>query len=281
MLSLPCGVIYGIILSMSNFFSSGSSENNFFSKTGEEANFFEEVKQTEEPKSLHQQYDDLKNNYEEIFIEAAESIRKELEPLKPENPCLSCSNKDCKIEKKDVFTPYPPNCEYRNWQLKALTYLAGDYKQKLKAHYKSIMDKKENYTCNCCGDCCRLAVSEYSYEQLKQRAMRGDKFSEGFISVFVPFENEEEAKKINPEYFEMLNILVEDKIYYYYCPKLNGNLCSDYENRPDICKDFPHNPLKLLPSRCSFNAWKDSVSHDAMLLKAKTDIINFYKERLQ
>ena len=72
----------------------------------------------------------------------------------------------------------------------------------------------------------------------------------------------------------------DQRVYYYYCPKLKDNLCSDYENRPNICKDFPHNPLKLLPSSCSFNAWKDAVAKQAMLLKAKTDIIAFYKTKL-
>ena len=144
------------------------------------------------------------------------------------------------------------------------------------------MDKRDDYECNKCGACCKLAVSEYSYTQLKQRALKGDKFSEDFVSVFVPYETEEEAKAANPEYFELLNRLVqEDKIYYYYCPKLGtDNLCTIYENRPSICRDFPHNPLKLLPSECSFNEWKNFVAHHAMLLKAKTDIINFYKERL-
>lgn len=93
------------------------------------------------------------------------------------------------------------NCEYRDWQLKTLTFLAGDYKQKLKAAYKAIMDKKNEYTCNRCAACCKLAVSEYSYTQLKQRAMRGDKFASDFVSVFVPYENEEDAKKL------ILNIL--------------------------------------------------------------------------
>ena len=177
---------------------------------------------------------------------------------------------------------YPANCEYRNWQLKILTYLSGDYRQKLKLSYKKIMDKKSEYSCSKCAACCKLAVSEYSYAQLKQRAMKGDKFSSDFVSVFVPYESEEEARKANPEYFKLLNELVEDeKIYYYYCPKLKDNLCSEYEKRPDICKEFPHNPLKLLPSSCSYNAWKNEIAHEAMLLKAKVDIIDFYKEKLQ
>ena len=267
---------------MSNFFTNGeNNKNNFFSEKNE-GNFLSVDSNDNKPRSMSEQYNDLKNNYEEIFIEAAESIRRELDTFKPENPCAVCNIKDCKIEKKDIFASYPPNCVYHSWQLKAITYLAGDYRQKLKAEYKAIMDKKSEYSCSCCGACCKLAASEYSYEQLKQRAMRGDKFSADFISVFVPYEREEDAKQVNPEYFDMLNILVGDeKVYFYHCPKVVNNLCSIYDNRPDICKDFPHNPLKLLPSSCSYNAWKDAVSHQAMLLKAKTDIINFYKEKLQ
>ena len=270
---------------MSNFFS-GDNKNNIFSSKNDlssDDKLFEPTKNNQKDNSLSGQYNELKNNYEQIFIEAAESIRKYLDEFKPQDACQNCQNKDCKIEKKDIFAPYPPSgCKYREWQMQALTYFAGDYKHKLKAEYKAMMDKKSEYECNKCGACCKLAVSPYSYEQLKQRAMRGDKFSEDFVSVFVPYESEEKAKEINPEYFELLNTLVEeDKIYYYYCPKLsNDNLCTIYEDRPSICRDFPHNPLKLLPSECSFNEWKNAISHQSMLLKAKTDIINYYKEKL-
>ena len=231
--------------------------------------------------NLDSQYDNLKDNYQQIFVEAAESIRREIEKFKPENPCTICSVKGCKIQKKDVFTDYPVGCAYRDWQKQVLSFLAGEYKQKLKNAYRTIMTKKEEYNCSKCGNCCRLATSEYSYEQLKQRAKRGDKFSRDFVSVFVPYKTEEEAKLANPQYFELLDsIMEEQRVYYYYCPKLDNNECSDYENRPEICKEFPHNPLKLLPSTCSFNAWKNDIAKQAMLLKAKTDIIEFYKTKL-
>lgn len=230
---------------------------------------------------LTEQYDDLQQNYKQIFIEAAESIRASIDKFKPENPCSLCAVKDCKIEKKDVFTDYPSTCAYREWQLKVLSYLAGEYKQKLQNTYKMIMDKKSEFSCSRCGVCCKLATSEYSYEQLKQRAAKGDKFSEDFVSVFVPYKTEKDAKMMNPEFFKLLEETMDDqRIYYYYCPKVVNNECSDYENRPNICKDFPHNPLKLLPSSCAFNAWKNSVAKQAMLLKAKVDIIDFYKAKL-
>ena len=230
---------------------------------------------------LGNQYDNLKDNYQRIFIEAAESIRAAIDKFKPENPCTTCTVKDCQIKVKDVFSDFPVGCAYRDWQKQVLSFLGGEYRQKLKNTYKMIMEKKNECECSRCGNCCRLATSEYSYEQLKQRAMRGDKYSRDFVSVFVPYKTEEEAKLANPEYFELLNDIVEDqKVYYYYCPKLVGNECSDYENRPDICKDFPHNPLKLLPSTCSFNVWKNTIAKQSMLLKAKTDIIEFYKTKL-
>ena len=79
-----------------------------------------------------EQYDSLKDNYEEIFIEAAESIRKEIDKFKPENPCTICTVKDCKVQKKDIFTDYPVGCTYQNWQKQALSFLDGEYRQKLK-----------------------------------------------------------------------------------------------------------------------------------------------------
>lgn len=244
-------------------------------------NFFNTGSKPQETTPLNVQYDDLKNNYQQLFIEAAESIRREVNKFKPKNPCTLCQVKNCKIEKKDVFTEFPSGCAYREWQSKILSFLAGEYKQKLKNTYKMIMDKKQEFSCNRCANCCRLAVSEYSYDQLKQRAMRGDKFSRDFVSVFVPYKTEEEARLANPEYFKLLeDTMEEQRVYFYYCPKLVGNACSDYENRPDICKDFPHNPLKLLPSTCSFNEWKNSVAKNALILKAKTDIIEFYKNKL-
>lgn len=248
-------------LSMENFFNTGTPEQKIT--------------------PLEDQYDNLKDYYQQIFVEAAESIRREIEKFKPDNPCTLCAVKNCQVEKKDIFADYPVGCAYREWQLQTLTFLSGDYKQKLKNQYQEMMAKKSECECIRCGNCCRLAVSEYSYEQLKQRAIRGDKFSKDFVSVFVPYKSVEEAKIANPEYFKLLEETVEDqKVYYYYCPKLSNNECSDYENRPDICRNFPHNPLKLLPSTCSFNSWKDSISKQAMLLKAKTDIIEFYKMRL-
>ena len=96
---------------------------------------------------IETQYDDLKNNYRQIFMLAANQIRAEIDKFKPELPCAACHVKDCKVndEKKDVFTDYPVGCAYRDWQMQVITFLAGDYRQKLKQDYKAIMDKKSEF----------------------------------------------------------------------------------------------------------------------------------------
>ena len=230
---------------------------------------------------LNTQYEQLKKKYRGIFIESAESIRAELEKLKPEVSCKSCTIKDCTIQNPDIFADFPSHCPYREWQLKALTYLSGDYKQKLKHVYKKIMEVRDLYSCKNCGACCKLAVSEFSYLQLKQKAMRGDNFAKQFISVFVPYESEELAREALPEYFDLLDTMnLDTRNYYYHCPKVKDNRCSDYENRPDICKEFPANPLKILPSTCGYCKWREDVNKLALSLQARLDIMDFYKQKL-
>jgi Fe-S-cluster containining protein len=53
------------------------------------------------------------------------------------------------------------------------------------------------------------------------------------------------------------------------CPMLNGKLCSIYENRPDVCRSFPHLEQPAFTSRLmgvidnvaicpiAFNAFED------------------------
>lgn len=234
-------------------------------------------------KVINTQYNDLKENYRKIFIAAADSMRAEVDKMKPNVSCNSCPIQ-CNIQSTDfsIFEEYPNKCPYRDWQLKVLTFLNGDYRQGLLNLQKSIMQKKEEYKCNCCGACCRLAVSEHSYDDLKKMANRGDKFAKQFTSVFLPYQDEMQARSALPEYFELLDSLAQDKkMYFYYCPKCNDdNRCSDYENRPDICKDFPYNPLKMLPSTCGYQQWREEANKLAMSIHAKMDLIEFYKNKL-
>ena len=71
---------------------------------------------------------------------------------------------------------------------------------------------------------------------------------------------------------------VHGKYYFYHCPKVTkDNLCSDYENRPQICKDFPDNSIGFLPLKCAFQDWKKEVQQLALEIKAVTEIFEYYK----
>jgi len=224
----------------------------------------------------------LKEEYKIIFTEAAKVIRQEIDKFKPNYNCKVCTI-PCDLQKPDIFSVFPPNCPYATWQIKALSYLTNEYRAKLKVSKKAMMEKKKEYSCNKCGECCKLAISEYSPIQLKQRAMRGDKYAREFLSIFIPYESEDMAEAICPDFYNKLKNCMDadERLYFYYCSKLGAdNLCSDYENRPDICKDFPLTALKILPDGCGFLPWRESVNKLAMSIKAREDLIAFYKEKL-
>ncbi len=226
-----------------------------------------------------------KKIYREIFLRSQEAIDFQIDAIKKQSLCNHCT-KDCKIDfnKITAFQKFPPHCRYRFWQEAALNLLETKISKDIYEKIQTIEEKRKKYTCCRCSSCCRLASSEYSYEELKQRAKNGDKFAAEFVSIFVPYKDIEEPRKIYPEYVEMLEKETEDinSIHFYYCPKLGADgLCTDYENRPDICRTFPNNPLISLPEKCAFSEWKHDVEIIALTLHALIDIIGFYKEKLK
>lgn len=223
-----------------------------------------------------------KAEYKTIFTECARTIRNEIDKFKPDASCKSCTI-PCDIQKPDIFAVFPPTCPYAAWQIKALSYLTNEYMAKLKVSKKAIMEKRKEYSCNKCGGCCKIAILGEGPIQLKQKAVRGDKFAREFLSIYVPYDSEEIVEAICPEYYAKLqdSMDTDERLYFYYCSKLDANnLCSDYENRPDICKKFPPSPLKTLPDECGYLPWHNAVNKLAMSIKAREDLIAFYKERL-
>lgn len=226
-----------------------------------------------------------KKMYEELFFKAKDAIDIHLNALKTASLCNKCKeNCDIDFNEIDLFQSFPVDCRYRYWQESALNHLVDKISKDVFFKIQEIDQVRCKYNCACCSSCCKLASSEFSYQELKDRAQNGDKFSAEFVSVFVPYDNIEQARAIYPDYVNLVEKELGDssKVYFYYCPKLGEDgLCSDYENRPDICRVFPSNPLVSLPLKCSFNRWKDEVEISALTLNALVDIIGFYKEKLE
>lgn len=222
-----------------------------------------------------------KKKYREIFLKSSEEIQRQIEKLRPDCDCAACE-KNCKAQ-EDIFQKFPDDCKLKNWQIETLKFFENEVAKDVYEKWIKIIEYRKNFSCVGCATCCKLACSEFSFEELKEKARNGDNFATQFTSIFIPYESQEEAKTIYPEYFELLaERLNGEKVYFYHCPKLTAdNRCSDYENRPKICRDFPDNPLSILPKSCGFSKWREEVEPVSLMLHSILEISDFYKEKIQ
>lgn len=230
--------------------------------------------------SLSKDINNLKKKYREIFLQSSESLNLEIEKLRPKEACLNCSIK-CGLA-PGILQNFPSGCILKTWQSDVVNFFEKEVSKDIYKKWMKMIEYRQNFSCARCAACCRLACSEFSYEELKQKAQRSDNFATQFVNTFIPYEDENEARKIYPEYFELLAEKLDgEKVYFYHCPKLSAdNSCSDYENRPDICRDFPDNPLSLLPASCGFSIWREEVEPTALMLHSMLEIIAFYKSKI-
>jgi len=121
--------------------------------------------------------------------------------------------------------------------------------------------------CHMCGKCCRVVVAATvtpkTYEELKSIADAGDESAIDFLRVFEPYSSVEDARKVSKETVE--NILLaldeagtydEKNVTFYKCKYLmDNNLCGIYENRPQLCDNFPVSCWAVVPPGCGFEGW--------------------------
>lgn len=211
----------------------------------------------------------MKQKYREIFMKSSDAILARIEEIRPKN------------HKGDIIDKYDANSIGAKWQADVLDMFENDISKEIYRKWQEILKFRENFECKGCATCCNLACSEFSPEELKFKAQNGDKFATQFTSIFIPYDSKEDAQKIYPQYIKLLDDTIDDDVYFYHCPKLTEcKRCSDYENRPQICRDFPDNPLCILPKSCGFYEWRNEVEPVAMMLHAMMEIIEYYKEKL-
>lgn len=213
--------------------------------------------------------ENLRKEYREIFKKSLEEICKRVEELRPADV------------DDDIFASFEKSSSGAMWQSRVLDMLENDISKEIYRKFQEILAYRSQFKCVGCATCCNLACSEFSPEELRQKAQNGDNFAQQFLSVFIPYESKEEARKVYPEYIKMLEDNKEDDVYFYHCPKLTKDKrCSDYENRPQICRDFPDNPLSILPKSCGYKKWKEEIEPVSLMLHSMIEIIEYYKENL-
>lgn len=218
---------------------------------------------------LNSKLNSMKARYREIFMKSSDAILARIEEIRP------------KGLQGDILDKFEPNSLGTSWQTAVIDMFENDISKEIYRKWQEVLELRKNFDCKGCATCCNLACSEFSPEELKRRAQNGDKFATQFTSIFIPYDSKEEARKVYPQYIELLDDTIDEDVYFYHCPKLTDcKRCSDYNNRPQICRDFPDNPLCILPKSCGFYEWRQEVEPVAMMLHAMMEIIEYYKEKL-
>ena len=218
---------------------------------------------------LSEKITNTRKKYREIFSTTADAIKQRIDGIKPENVT------------GDIFDTFEKNSDGEKWQIAVLDMFENDISHEIYRKWNEILAFRQNFSCNGCATCCNLACSEFSPEQLKEKAKNGDRFAAQFTSIFIPYKSKDEARKVYPQYIQLLEDNLEENVYFYHCPKLTDcKRCSDYENRPRICRDFPDNPLSILPESCGFYEWRIQVEPVALMLHSMIEIIDYYKQKI-
>jgi len=91
-------------------------------------------------------------------------------------------------------------------------------------------DVESQIDCTVCANCCRVASVEVSERDIARLAKSMRISPQKFIAEYT-VENEEERAKHNSRNLRRTETG---------CVFLSGNDCLVYEDRPTICRDFPH-----------------------------------------
>ena len=124
---------------------------------------------------LAEKITNMRRKYREIFLTTVDAIKQRVEELRPENL------------KGDIFDTYAKNSDGEKWQIAVLDMFENDISHEIYRKWNEILAFRQNFSCKGCATCCNLACSEFSPEQLKEKAKNGDKFAAQFTSIFIPY----------------------------------------------------------------------------------------------
>ncbi len=115
--------------------------------------------------------------------------------------------------------------------------------------------------CDQSGECCRGAAQYAPWNEgsTLDQARLGDSTARAFLNQFVPYSSLEDAQQHAPAALESALLVVADRnqnkddLVLYRCRYLQGkNVCQIYEDRPQLCREFPETPFGGIPSCCGY-----------------------------
>ena len=144
--------------------------------------------------------------------------------------------------------------------------------------------------CKGTGQCCNTASPSTPSVKLIEKARYGDDFARDFFTIFTPYTSIEEAKKINKKGVERSlehcrkpdSQIKPENIIFYHCNYLSAdNLCLIYEDRPQLCRDFPDSPFIVFAPGCAFEEWGKECRQKYVELKSKLESLKQHKKELE
>lgn len=138
-------------------------------------------------------------------------------------------------------------------------------------------------SCKMTGNCCRMAIPSTPPLELLLKANKGDQFAKDFLSIFIPHNSSETIKQKAPEFYKSALELAQKspeyskvtELTFYYCRFISSdNHCLIYEDRPQLCRDYPDTPFLLMHPDCAFKQW-------SLECKNKYKSINTFLELLK
>lgn len=237
----------------------------------------------------------IKTHYRKIFGERQAALFARINALRGNYHCPDCQTPP------ELLDTLHAGCGYRDWFAEAVRVIEQEAAREVFVQVREIQTRKRDYACHQCGVCCRLASSEYSFEELLERAAAGDSFAAQFTSVFLPYSSAEAAHEKFPAIVS--DVLAETRsgqsgtddnteagsadgqpVYFYHCPYVGeDNRCTLYGTgkRPAICEEYPGTPLTFIYDKCAWRPWKDKYHHQAMATHAEIELCSWLVNRLR
>ncbi len=144
---------------------------------------------------------------------------------------------------------------------------------------ENYLNRRPQDLCKMCGKCCKVVTTPVPYEELLEKAKNNDKAAKDFLDIFVPFDSIEAAREKDASIVDnIIDTMKSDNpdfspegMTFYTCKYLGkDNKCTNYEERPALCRRFPATPWAITPPDCGFEGWlfwkreeiKEKIRHE-------------------
>jgi Fe-S-cluster containining protein len=125
--------------------------------------------------------------------------------------------------------------------------------------------------CKKTGLCCSMATPSTPAMDLLKLAAEGNSYARDFLSIFNPHESIDVVRQKAPEFLEKAHSLAAkspkfsspEQVIFFRCRYLKGkNHCQVYEDRPQLCRDYPDTPFLLMPPGCGYEGWSNECKNN-------------------